>query len=85
MNLHSRRAITGRLFRFALAVAAVAAAMAVLVSAPPPPGRAGAIIRRNLEQDVQASALFYMDLERMPRLEERLARTTRAARRPQAE
>ena len=74
MDRRSHRSVAGRALRFALALALVALALAFLVTAPPPPGMAGEIIRRNLEQDVQASALFYMDLERMPHIEERLSR-----------
>jgi hypothetical protein len=44
----------------------------LLAKAPPPPGVAGKIILRNLAEDVQATALFYADLERMPEIEARL-------------
>ena len=84
MTLHSRRDLTGRLLRFGLALALVGLALALLVAGPRPPGMAGEIIQRNLEQDVQATALFYMDLERMPRIEERLALAVAAAREREA-
>ena len=44
----------------------------LLAAGPLPPGAAGAVIERNNRQDVQATALFYMDLESMPELEKRL-------------
>ena len=75
MPSRSRNRRAGRWLRFGLALALVAAAMAFLASEPRPPGMAGKIIERNLEHEVQASALFYMDLDRMPEIEDRLART----------
>jgi hypothetical protein len=34
----------------------------------------GAVLQHNAEQEIQASALFYMDLDEMPALERRLER-----------
>jgi hypothetical protein len=45
------------------------AGFAVLLALGPKPGP---VLQRNLEQDVQATALFYMDLEEMQHLEQRL-------------
>ena len=44
-----------------------------LTTAPLPPGAAGEVVRRNLREDVQADALFYADLDRMPAIEASLA------------
>ena len=41
---------------------------ALLAVGPAP----GPVLRNNAEKDIQASALFYMDLEAMPDLEQRL-------------
>ena len=69
----SRPGILVRWLRFGAALTILAAALAFLVSGPRPPGMAGRIIERNLRHDVQATALFYMDLDRMPEIERRLA------------
>ena len=71
----------GRRLRFGAALVLLAAAFAFLASGPRPPGMAGEIIERNLRHDVQATALFYMDLERMPEIEERLAGVPASGRR----
>ena len=37
----------------------------------------GAVLRNNAEQDIQATALFYMDYDEMPNLEQRLEQLER--------
>lgn len=59
--------------RFAIGVGILSAFFWFLTTRPVPPGVAGQIIDRNLREDVQADALFYADLERMPAIEKKLA------------
>ena len=63
-----------RWLRLAVGVAGLAGFFWFLTTRPLPPGAAGQIIDRNLRQNVQATALFYADLERMPAIEEGLDR-----------
>jgi hypothetical protein len=63
-----------RWLRFAIGVAGLAGFFWFLTTRPLPPGAAGEIIHRNLREDVQATALFYADLERMPAIEKTLPR-----------
>jgi hypothetical protein len=58
--------------RFAAGVAALSGFFWFLTTKPVPPGVAGELINRNLREDVQVTALFYADLERMPAIEKRL-------------
>ena len=58
--------------RLCIGVAILAGFFAFLAAGPRPPGMAGEIIDNNLSQDIQATALFYMDLDRMPEIEESL-------------
>jgi hypothetical protein len=74
--------LAGRCLRFGLALAFVAGLMTLLNLGPRLPGRAGDLLRSNLDQGVQATALFYMDLERMPEIERRLAGRSVATREP---
>jgi len=46
----------------------LAGLIAFLAMGPTP----GAVLRNNADQDIQATALFYMDLDEMPNLEQRL-------------
>lgn len=67
-----RRVAPGRRWlRFALGVSILAGFFWFLTTRPTPPGVAGQIIERNLRQDVDATALFFTELERMPAIEER--------------
>ena len=61
-----------RWLRFFFGLALLAGFFAFLTTTPRPPGTAGEIITRNLNQDIQATALFYADLDRMPEIEDRL-------------
>jgi hypothetical protein len=47
----------------------VLAGLVVFLAMGPTPG---AVLRNNAERDIQATALFYMDYEEMPELEQRL-------------
>jgi hypothetical protein len=42
--------------------------IALLATGPTP----GSVLQHNVDQDIQATALFYMDLEEMQTLEQRL-------------
>lgn len=59
--------------RFIIGIGILSAFFWFLTTRPVPPGVAGHIIIRNLREDVQADALFYADLERMPAIEKELA------------
>jgi hypothetical protein len=61
-----------RRVRVGLALLMLTAAITFLIVGPRLPGPAGEIIERNLEQDIQATALFYMDLDRMQEIQEDL-------------
>jgi len=63
-----------RWLRFGVGAAILAAAFAVLARGPLVPGAAGLVLEHNREHDLQATALFYTDLERMPEIEARLER-----------
>ena len=55
--------------RFCAGLLVLAGFIALLALGPTP----GSVLQHNLDQDVQATALFYMDLDEMPALERRLA------------
>ena len=57
-----------RWLRLAVGLLLLTGTVTLLATLPPP----GAVMRHNTQHDVQATALFYMDLEQMPELEERL-------------
>ncbi len=80
-NPHFSPANTGdrRWVRFVIGLALLSGFFAFLTTDPRPPGIAGKIIERNLNQDIQTTALFYADLDRMSEIEERLktSQTTR--------
>lgn len=65
-------ALHNRWFRLVIGIALLAGVLVLLANAPTPPGMAGEIIEHNIRQDVQTTALFYMDLECMPEIEDRL-------------
>jgi hypothetical protein len=54
--------------RFCGGLLVLAGFIALLATGPTP----GPVLRHNIDQDIQATALFYMDLEEMQALEERL-------------
>jgi hypothetical protein len=49
--------------------AILASAFALLARGPLVPGAAGLVLEHNREQDLETTALFYTDLERMPEIE----------------
>ena len=66
------RLLANRWLRLAIGLGLLGGFFAFLTPVPRPPGAAGDVIDRNLEEDVQATALIYSDLEKMPELEARL-------------
>ena len=54
--------------RFSVGLILLAGFIALLALGPTP----GPVLQNNAEQEIQATALFYMDLEEMPALERRL-------------
>jgi len=54
--------------RFGVGLLLLAGLIALLALGPTP----GGVLRHNTEHDIQATALFYMDLDEMPALEQRL-------------
>jgi hypothetical protein len=54
--------------RFGAGLLLLAAFIAFLATGPTP----GAVLQHNLEQEIQATALFYMDFDEMQNLELRL-------------
>ena len=63
-----------RWLRLLVGAAVLAAAFAVLARGPLVPGAPGLVLEHNREHDLQTTALFYTDLERMPEIEARLER-----------
>jgi len=57
-----------RWLRFVAGLAVLAGFIALLATGPTP----GAVLQHNLDQDIQATALFYMDFDEMQVLEQRL-------------
>ena len=66
-----------KVLRFVAGLLLLGGLIAVAAMGPTP----GPVLRHNLEQDIQANALFYMDLDEMPELEERLEGLVEDARR----
>ncbi len=58
----------GRWWRFSVGIVLLVGFIALLATLPPP----AEVLRHNTEHDIQATALFYMDLERMPEIERQL-------------
>ena len=56
--------------RFSAGLLLLAGFIALMAMGPTP----GPVLQNNAEQEIQATALFYMDLEEMPALERRLER-----------
>ena len=57
-----------RVLRFFVGLLLLGGLIALLAVGPAP----GPVLRNNAEQDIEATALFYMDLDEMQELEERL-------------
>ncbi len=60
---------SGRWLRFLFGLAALTAFFGVFASGWTPPGPAGAVLRNNQGLNIDASPLFYSDLENMPQIE----------------
>lgn len=61
-----------RLVRFFVGVAILGGVFALIVGTPLPGGKAGAFLEQTEAMDIQATALFYADLERFSEIEGRL-------------
>ena len=72
VNTPRSRRLAHRWLRFLIGLCLFALFFGFLCTAPRPPGLAGKLILRNLDHDVQATALFYSDLECMLQIEQRL-------------
>ena len=59
--------------RFFVGLAALALCVAFFASGYSPPGAAGEVLRHNQENDIDASPLFYSEVENMQELEAGLA------------
>jgi hypothetical protein len=59
--------------RFFVGLLALALCIAFFASGYSPPGAAGAVLRHNQENDIDASPLFYTEVENMQDLEAGLA------------
>ena len=68
-----------RWLRLAAGLLLFGALFLFLAALPSIPGSAGEVLRHNLESDIQATALIYQDLDRMPELTERAERLRRLA------
>ena len=64
--------LIGKGLRLLIGVLILSGTFWLLAAGPCPPGAAGEVIRHNRDHDVQATALFYLDLDRMPELESAL-------------
>lgn len=74
MHSGGRPSVAKRLLRLGIGVVMLVLAFAALAHGPLLPGAAGRILLHNRELDLQAGALFYTDLERMPDIQSRLER-----------
>jgi hypothetical protein len=63
-----------RWLRLGVGTAVLATVFALLSQGPLVPGVAGRVLEHNREHDLEATALFYSDLERMPEIQARLER-----------
>jgi hypothetical protein len=66
----------GKWIQFFIGLGVVVGFIYFLMSEPVPQGIVGDVIRRNLDQDVQTTALFYMELDRMPGIEKNCTELT---------
>jgi hypothetical protein len=66
------------LLRFAAGVALLSLTVMLFASGYSPPGLCGEVLRHNQEHGIDASPLFYSDVENMGELEEGLAMLRRA-------
>ncbi len=55
--------------KFVAGLIMIVAMVFFFISEPVPPGALGGTIRQNIDKDIQATALFYMDYDQMQTLE----------------
>lgn len=72
MNQNPQFPLGKRIFRLALGLSFVVGLILLLMARPIPPGIAGEVLTHNLDEDIEATALIYMDLERMQQIERHL-------------
>jgi hypothetical protein len=73
-SLSSRDEMRSRWLRFFVGLAALAVLVCFFASGYYPPGICGAVLRHNEADDIDASALFYSEVENMSELEEGVIR-----------
>jgi hypothetical protein len=73
-----RHTRTQRLLRFIAGLAVLSLAVALLASGYTPPGICGEVLRHNQTHEIDASALFYTEVENMSELEAGLAELRQA-------
>ncbi|HOP06430.1 MAG TPA: hypothetical protein PLF13_03975 [candidate division Zixibacteria bacterium] len=71
--------LTNRLFRFLVGLAALTLFYVWIMSGVTPPGICGSVIRHNRAANIDASPLFYSDVEHMNSLERGVEALRRAA------
>ncbi len=74
------RGILLKWFKFTAGLAALALVVLLLSSGYSPPGVAGEVLRHNQREQIDASALFYTEVENMSELEDDLRRMIREKR-----
>ncbi len=72
MTKPSELTIKQRCLRFVFGLALLGGFFALVAGSPHPGGEAGAFLDQTEAMDIQATALFYADLERYPEIEGRL-------------
>jgi hypothetical protein len=65
----NNNSVLRRWLRFLLGLAALTAFFGFFASGWTPPGPAGTVLRSNRQLGIDASPLFYSDLENMPQIE----------------
>jgi hypothetical protein len=69
----SETGLARRLIRFAVGLALLSLVVLFFASGYTPPGAAGDVLRHNQANDIDASPLFYTEVEHMHELEDSLA------------
>ena len=77
MRAYTEKSAAGKWIEFFVGLGFLAAFIYFLMSEPVPLGFVGDVIRRNLDQDVQTTALFYTELDCMPDIEKNCAELTK--------
>ena len=78
----TERSLRTRCFRLAVGLALLTAVAGFFASGYSPPGPLGEVLRHNQEQGIDASPLFYTEVENMQELEAGLAAPDRGADEP---